>query len=218
MATVDIGKVLAEAQKLYDEGKWRDSNSLIDLNESSLTTDEEIAEACRLRGWNWYYIGTKGLHDKQIGLQMSKEAFKQALDRTSDSKKKISILNGLPLSLWILEEQEEAWRISDKAIKEFPEEPSVWNTRSILFRWAKDFKGSVEVCEKVYEKALLKGDYRTAGHAKQNKADALKELGRNREAMDEYLEAIALYRQFEKATGQSAEFHIAGVRKKALAP
>ena len=125
MGTVDIKKILAEAQKLYNEGKWRDSNSLIDLNESSLATDEEIAEACRLRGWNWYYIGIKGLDDKQTSLGRSKREFGQAFHRTSDAKKKLSILNGLPLSLWVLEAREEAWKVSDQAIEEFPDEPSV---------------------------------------------------------------------------------------------
>ena len=170
-------KVLAEAQKLYNEGKWPESNLLIDG--LTIAEDEEMAEARRLRGWNYYYIGTKGLDDKQASLGRSKAAFQYALSITSDKKKKISIMNGLPLTFWVLGEQEWAWHLSDRAIEEFPDEPSVWNTRSILFRWAKDFKGSVEVCEQVYEKAMLKDDYRTAGNAKQNKADALKELGQN---------------------------------------
>jgi len=208
---------LEVAQKLYNEGKWLESNILIADYFDGLTTTEEMAEADRLRGWNYYYIGTKGLRDKQASLEMSKAAFQTALGRTVDSKKKISIMNGLPLTLWVLGEQEDAWQVSDEAIDEFPNEPSVWNTRSILFRWAKDFKGSVEVCEQVYEKAMLKDDYRTAGNAKQNKADALKELGQINQARDEYASAIGLYKTFGERTGQSAQFHIDGVSKKMLA-
>ncbi|KKS89583.1 MAG: hypothetical protein UV65_C0031G0014 [Parcubacteria group bacterium GW2011_GWF2_43_11] len=208
-------KVLAEAQKLYNEGKWPESNLLIDG--LTIAEDEEMAEARRLRGWNYYYIGTKGLDDKQASLGRSKAAFQYALSITSDKKKKISIMNGLPLTFWVLGEQEWAWHLSDRAIEEFPDEPSVWNTRSILFRWAKDFKGSVEVCEQVYEKAMLKDDYRTAGNAKQNKADALKELGQINQARDEYASAIGLYKTFGERTGQSAQFHIDGVSKKMLA-
>ena len=208
---------LEGAQKLYNEGKWLESNILIADYFDGLTTTEEMAEADRLRGWNYYYIGIKGLRDKQASLEMSKAAFQTALGRTADSKKKISIMNGLPLVHWILGKQEEAWKVSDQAIEEFPDEPSVWNTRSILFRWLKDFEASANVCEQVYEKALAKGDYRTAGHAKQNEADALKELGRVEEASDAYAAAIGCYRKFEKATGQSAQFHVDGVSKKMLA-
>lgn len=210
--------VLAEAQKLYNEGKWHEAVTLLTNNLPGFVETEDRAEARRLKGWCFYYIGIKGpAEEKRDAVNLSRDMFNLALAETSDAKKKISILNGLPLSLWILEEQEEAWRMSDKAIKEFPDEPSVWNTRSILFRWAKDFKGSVEICEKVCEKALVKDDYRTAGNAKQNKADALKELGRIKEARDEYAAAVGFYKQFEKTTGQSAKFHIEGVEKKLAA-
>lgn len=213
-------KFLEDAQKLYNEGKWEESERLIDEILPRLQIDEEIAEAYRLKGWNRYYLGTKGLSEKrEENLQRSKAAFNVALGKTKDRKKRISAANGLPLTLWILGEAEKvaAWTVSDKAIEEFPDEPSVWNTRSILFRWAKDFEVSAKVCEIVYERALAKGDYRTAGNAKQNKADALKELGQIQEARNEYAAAIGLYGQFEEVTGQSAKFHIEGVKKKALA-
>ena len=64
---------------------------------------------------------------------------------------------------------------------------------------------------------MLKDDYRTAGNAKQNKADALKELGQINQARDEYASAIGLYKTFGERTGQSAQFHIDGVSKKMLA-
>lgn len=210
-------KVLEEAQKLYNEGRWQEAVALLNESLPDLTKTEDIAEVLRLKGWCFYYIGIKGPEEEKMeALRLSRNMFDVASRKTSDAKKKLSIFNGLPLSLWILGEQEETWQVSDQAIEEFPDEPSVWNTRSILFRWAKDFKGSVEICEKVCEKALVKDDYRTAGNSKQNKADALKELGRIKEARDEYAAAIGFYKQFEKATGQSAKFHIEGVEKKLL--
>jgi len=210
-----MAEVLEKAQKLYNDGKWQESDELIDEILPGLKIKEEIAEAFRLKGWNRYYLGIKGpAEQKEKNLQMSEGAYQEAIAKTTDKKKRISIFNGLPLTIWILGKQEEAWQVSDQAIEEFPDEPSVWNTRSILFRWAKDFKGSVEICEKVCEKALVKDDYRTAGNSKQNKADALKELGRIKEARDEYAAAIGFYKKFEKATRQSAKFHIEGVEKK----
>lgn len=208
---------LEAAQSLYNDGKWQESHGLLMNNWHRLTTDEEFAEAYRLAGWDLYYIGIKGLNDKQESLRVSKASFQAALGRTSDSKKRISILNGLPLPLWILSEQKEAWDVSDRAVREFLEEPSVWNTRAILCRWAKNFEESVKVCERVYETALARKDYRTAGHGKQNQGDALKELGLVTEAQDAYASAAGLYKTFEKETGQSAKLHIESVEKKLLA-
>jgi len=43
-------KVLEEAQKLYNEGKWQDSDELIFSNMSKLKDKEDFAEGLRLRG------------------------------------------------------------------------------------------------------------------------------------------------------------------------
>lgn len=210
-----MAKVLENAQRLYDDGKWTETIGLLNENIPKLTSEEDVAEAVRIKGWCFYYIGIKGPEEeKREALGLSRDMFDLALKKTSDTKKKLSIFNGLPLSLWILGEKKQAWQVSNQAIKEFPDEPSVWNTRSILCRWAKNFKESEKVCEKVYETALAKGDYRTAGHGKHNKADALKELGWIGAAREEYNRAIELYGKFEEVTGQSAKFHIEGVEKK----
>lgn len=208
---------LKEAQKLYNEGKWKESNQLINDNFHKLAdyTTEDVAEAWRLYGWNWYYIGIKGpAEEKRGNLLMSQAAFLLALTKGPDRKQKVSITNGLPLAFWILDYHTEAWQVSDQAVAELPDEPSVWNTRSILFRWAKNFEEAAKVSEKVYETALAKGDYRTAANGKHNKADALKEMGKIEEAKKEYAAAIELYKKFEETTGQSAKFHIEGVEKK----
>jgi len=208
-------KFLEEAQKLYDEGKWSEAVSLIGEKMVNLTNREETAEAVRIRGWCFYYMGIKGPEEKkQEMLNFSRNAFEFVLKESSDGKRRLSAFNGLPLPLWILGEKEKAWEVSDRAVREFPAEPSVWNTRSILCRWAKDFKQAIEICEKVYVTALWKNDYRTAGHGKQNRGDALKELGRTEEARLDYVAAIGLYKDFEKGSGQSATPHIEGATKK----
>ncbi|PIR01872.1 MAG: hypothetical protein CO031_00460 [Candidatus Nealsonbacteria bacterium CG_4_9_14_0_2_um_filter_37_38] len=212
-----MAEVLEKAQKLYNDGKWQEAVTLLNESLSDLTKTEDIAEALRLKGWCFYYIGIKGPEEEKMeALRLSRNMFDVASRETSDAKKKLSIFNGLPLSLWILGDRNEAWRVSDQAVQGFPDEPSVWNTRSILCRWAKNFEESVKVCEKVYETALYRKDYRTAGHGKHNRADALKELGRTEEAKNDYAAAIGLYKDFEKETVQSAKFHIEGVEKKLL--
>jgi tetratricopeptide (TPR) repeat protein len=201
--------IIEKAQSLYNKGKWQEA---IDLIDTFLTTDNEqiIAEGNRIKGWCYYYLGIKGDENKKIeNLEESERHFRLALKKMKKEKGKISILNGLPLTLWILGKGGEAKLESFKATERFPQESSVWNTRSILFRWAKDFETSIELCEKVYETALAKKDFRTAGHGKQNKGDALKELGRIREAKKEYLEAKKMYEK----DGES-DFHIKRVKEK----
>jgi len=207
--------ILDRARQLYNEGKWQEAIQLIDKNASTFVTGEDIAEAGRLKGWSYYYLGIKGPQEtKETNLLFAKREFEMALEKAEIDKTKISILNGLPLVIWILGKKEEAWQISNKATEEYPNEPTVWNTRGILCRWAQDYKEAVGVGEKVYETALQKKDYRTAGHGKHNKADALVKLGRVEEARKEYEKAIELYKKHEEVTTESAVVHIEGVRKK----
>lgn len=211
---------LKKAQELYNLGEWPKAKHLLDEYLTGIPgslTAEEIAEARCLRGWSRYYLGIKDLEEKIPSLNKAKEDFLEALDQTQDPKISLSALNGLPLTLWILGEQEEAWKTNARALQEFPAESSAWNTCSILCRWKKDFLQSLEVCEKVYWTALEQKDYRMAGHGKQNRGDALKELGRINEARDEYAAAFALYREYERTTRKSAAPHLASVEKKILA-
>lgn len=211
----EIKEILEQAQRLFTEGKWLESNELIDQNLDNMKAPEDIAKAFRIKGWNWYYIGIKGSEKKKReSLLNAENSFRASQKKSARGQDYISVLNGFPLVLWILLKEEEAWKVSDRAIKEFPEEPSVWNTRGILLRWTKNYESGAWVGEKVYETALKKEDYRTAGHGKQNRGDALVALGKQEEARAEYLRALELYRQFEQATGQSAKFHIEGAEKK----
>lgn len=207
-------KTLKLAKKLYADGKYGESVALIEKNRVSLTSKEEIAEANRILGWDYYYISIKGpVTTKKGNLKLAELSFLEALNIRNKSRK-ISCLNGLPLVLWLLDKKAETWSVVGKAIALFPEEPSVWNTMAIVLRRDGDFAASIDVCEKVYKTALAKGDLRTAGHAKQNKADALREIGKTRRVKVEYRKAIGLYKKSERETGLSAEFHIKGVQEK----
>jgi len=209
---------LVEAQKLYSEGKWEAAVYLIDSEMVKFTEKEEVAEGSRIKGWSFYYMAIKGDESsKKNFLEFSRGSFKIVLRESLEKSTRISALNGLPLVLWILGETKEAWEVSSRAVKEFPDEPSAWNTRSILCRWGKDFEQAVEVCNEVYSKALSRGDLRTAGHAKQNRGDALRELGRIEEAKLDYATAIGFYRDFERESGQSMVPHIEGATKKLAA-
>lgn len=228
-AQVPRNKILEDAQKLYNEGKWADAIVLLSgSNLEALVDNEEIAEANRIKGWSWYYLGIKGPADKkEESLQRSKDTFQLGWEKTKDKKKQTSILNGLPLTLWILGEKVRAWEVSNRAIEDFPDEPSVWNTRSILARWAEDFKESVRVCKKVYETAWAKEEYRTAGHGQQNLGDAyilmisgsrnpLRRIALVVKALIAYNRARGCYVIFEKKTGEKATIHYEAATKKLL--
>lgn len=204
---------LEKAQQLYNDKEWEESVKLL----AGFKSDdaEEMAEAARLNGWNLYYLAINGPEEAKIDtLEGSKEWFICALEKTADDKKKVSALSGLPLALWILDEGEEAWRVNNQAIADFPDEPSIWNTRSILYRWSGYFELAANICERTYASALKQGDLRMAGHAKHNRGDDLNKLGRHKEAKDEYAAAIGLYKDYQRRTGHSAQFHIEAVDKK----
>lgn len=207
-------KIIQDAQKLYNKGEWAKAIDLIDMILTS-NDEQQIAEANRIKGWSYYYLAIKG--DKSLKaekLEKAEECFRLALIKISEEKGLISILNGLPLVLWILERKQEALKLSDEVTEEFPNIPSVWNTKSILSRWGKDFQNSVEICEKVYETAIAKKDFRTAGHGKQNKADCFIELNQKEQAKKDYIEAIKMYKKHEERTGESTRFHLERVQKK----
>lgn len=207
-------KILKNAQNLYHQEEW---SKAIELLDTLLTThdEQEVAEANRIRGWCYYYLGIKGDESKKNeNLEKAEEHFKLSLAGVKENETKVSVLNGLPLVLWILGKKQEAKLESLKATEKFPQEPSIWNTRSILFRWAGDFEISVDVCEKVYQTAVAKKDFRTAGHGKHNRGNALVSLGKVEEAKKDYEKALEMYKKHEKKTGESASFHLKRVNEK----
>ena len=207
-------KIIEDAQKLYNKGKW---SKAIDLIDSLFFSHDEqkVAETNRIKGWSYYYLGIKGDESyKMENMGKAEEYFRLALIKMRKEKGLISILNGLPLVLWILGKKKEAELESFKAAIKFPQEPSIWNTKAILYRWANNWRESVNICEKVYEMAIEKKDFRTAGNGKQNKADALVRLGRTEEGKQEYQKALKIYKKYEKKTGESASFHLERVQEK----
>lgn len=218
MSKKEATELLNRAGKLYDEGKWQEAVQLIESRTFGAFSfvGEDLAEAKRIMGWSYYYLAIKeGPEDQKTdNLHKAANAFRDSFNGTRDNKKRISITNGLPLVLWVQGEKNDAMEISEDAIKEFPDIPSIWNTRSILLRWGGGHQESVGVCQKVYETATVKEDFKTAGHGKHNKADALVKLERTDEAKKEYKIAIGLYRLHEETTGESAKFHIDGARGK----
>jgi tetratricopeptide (TPR) repeat protein len=214
--------ILEEAQKIYADGKWSDSVSLLEKNMPFFLCGEDRAEANRILGWGYYYLGSKGITDKYLTLHKSKQSFEFALKLTRvDPKKKMSSMNGLPLALWILGVLDQGYReaalmIAKHATEIFPKEPSVWNTRSILLRWAKEFRESIGVCVNVYQTALAKKDYVMAGHGKQNQGDSYRELGLIEVAKMSYLLALNMYEKAELG-GKTVTAHIQSVNKKLAA-
>lgn len=209
--------ILKKSQEDYSGGNYAESAKRIETNKYAFVEKSDIAEAYRLLGWDYYYLGIKGPPAGKISnLLKSTAAFEKALRAVPvlEEKKEMSIYNGLPLPLWILGKRDKAMKISKEATHIFPKEPSVWNTRSILLKWKKDFWEAVSVCSMVSKTAIEKGDYLTAGHGQQNKGDALKEAGDNVAALPEYELAKTYYQKHEETSGKSAKPHIDSVEKK----
>lgn len=166
--------ILEEAKDLYDDEKWQQSIDLLESNIDILIA-EARQEAFRRFGWNYYHLGIKAITETR-----KQELLKKAVDnwyRCTGTEVRLSAMNGLPLALYILGEKEKAFSVNDMARQDYPDEPSVDNTRVILYRWNGQSKQLAEAAQRVYEKGRAKGDFRTAGHGKHNQGDTLMELG-----------------------------------------
>ena len=220
---IESKQILQTAQELYEDGDRQGAIDLLLDNKEpdkvlSIFIGDELAEAQKAVGWNLYYMAIKDFREvesKKIdACNRAESFFKSALENTENKEILISVANGLPLALWIQGKKEEAFNVSNNAAEKFHDTPSVWNTLSILCRWAKQYEKSIEVCEMVYKTALDLGDFRTAGHGKHNQGDALKNLGKDEDARTAYEEAKELYLKFEEESGQKVTVHINGVVKK----
>jgi hypothetical protein len=237
-------EILDQAQKLYDAGQHAESSRIIKNYLGRIVAAGDAITACRLEGWNHYYMAIKGpTTEKSRNLEISVKAFLEALAQiiekyakdskvtrailgganlsglllNEDEEELISVLSGLPLAEWLIGYKDKAWKdINDGSVNKFPDEPEISNTKSILLKWEKKFAASVEACETTYKLAIVKGDFRAAANAKHNKADALRELGEKKLACAEYKAASKLYKKAERVAGKSAAFHIRAVRKKLL--
>lgn len=220
MKAEKIGKKIEEAKSLYAQGLYEEAGrlaeSLRNIYFGTIST-EEFAETLRIEAWAYYYLGIKGdPDDKRVNVNYARTCAEQVLFYSKDTKRRLSAHNVLPLTLWVLDEESRAWRASNEALEEFPDEPSAWNTRGILARWAEDYEQGVDIGNEVAKKAVEKGDFLTTGHGCQNEGDALDALGRKNEAFNAYREAEALYRHYEKISGISATPHISRVVEKQL--
>ncbi|HNR80863.1 MAG TPA: hypothetical protein PLB38_04240 [bacterium] len=204
---------LKRADDLYRQGKYQEAYDLAVPCDQKLDP-EGCAEACRIRAWAKYYIAIKGNPEEKIRNAGHAAGYASVVSISIDPKRRLSAYNVLPLALWISGNQSGAWEASDEALQEFPEEPSAWNTRGILARWAKDYEQGVIIGDRVTDRSVARGDFLTAGHGQQNKGDALRALGRIGEAHTAYEEALKRYRQHEHSSGKSATPHIVNAEKK----
>lgn len=221
MGKSESGEILKQAQELYNKGDRQKAINLLMNDEGEIFpifAGDELAEAEKTIGLCLYYIAIKDfreIEDRKIETCAKAELFlRSALENTDDKDIRISAINFLPLVLWIQGKHDEAWQVSNSAISEFGDVPSIWNTSGILCNWSKQYEKSIEVFKMVYETALNIKDYRTAGHGKHNQGDAFEKLSRKEEAKEAYEEAKELYSKFEKESGQKATVHITGVSKK----
>lgn len=218
MKAEEIGEKIEEAKALYAQGFYEKAGRLAESLRNiyfGTISIEQFAETLRIEAWAYYYLGIKGNpDDKRVNVNYARTCAEQVLFYSKDTKRRLSAHNVLPLTLWVLDEESRAWRASDEALEEFPDEISAWNTRGILSRWAKDYEQGVLIGHTVGEKSKLKGDFLTAGHGYQNEGDALRALGRLSEACVAYRRALKQYCQHELSSGNSATPHIASVEKK----
>lgn len=201
-------------ERIYNEGKWLEVTRLVEQALPYLTDKEDIAQAKTIKAWSLYYMGIKcpaGIKEKI--LDQAREDFFSALGQLSNRGKRLSVLNGLALVLWILKHRESARKINRQALISYPDDPSALNTLAILHRWNGDYEESLKICDKAYENAAANMDLKTVGKIKQNKAEALRAIGQTEHARMEYSSAISFYKRFEKTSGQSAKFHIEEVKR-----
>lgn len=205
---------LERAGDLYRQGKYQEAYDLAVPGDKE-SDPEGYAEACRTRAWVGYYNAIKGdSQEKNSNANLAAEYARNVLSVSVDGGRRLSAHNVLPLALWVSGWQSEAYEASDNALKEFPDEPSVWNTRGILARWAGDHEQGVIIGDRVTSSASARDDFLVAGHGQQNKGDALRALGRIEEARTSYEEARKHYCQHQRVTGNSAAPHIESVEKK----
>lgn len=208
---------LIRADDLYKKGQYQKAIDVVENIIPLLITGEELAEAKRIKAWAKYYLAIKGKGDLELKTENARIAETEAcavLALSQNPKRRLSARNVLSLATWVQGRHCAAIKTSDEAVKEFTDEPSAWNTRSILMRWGKYFEASIDVCDNVASTAFVKGDYLTAGHGKHNKGDALVVLGRRKEAAKAYHEAKDSYQQHEKITRESAKPHLEAIDKK----
>lgn len=238
-------EVLREADKAYNEKRYLDARNLISSRKEEFIKAGMGAVALRRWAWAAYYLGNEGnpqwkkwIIENPVFYEEATKVGEEALSYEADSTVRVSILNVLPLSTrWTRDEKGEfkrqkAYLWSDRGIEEAKASgkpdliASALNTRNILLREDKKFEEAKKGCQEVFAVSLLAGDFRTAGHGKQNEGDTIrmeieetkdetkkKEL--HREALIAYRIAQAMYNLFERVTGEKATAHYESAGRKA---
>ncbi len=241
---INLTEVLKEAEKAYNEKRYLDAENLIGARLEDFIKAGMGAVALRRSAWATYYLGNEGNPQWKKGIietphfyELSQKVGEDALSYEPDPTVKVSILNVLPLSTrWVKRMgnflRHEAYSWSDQGIKEAMETgkpeliASAYNTRNILLREDRKFDEAKRGCREVFRISVLAGDFRTAGHGKQNEGDTIrleieetddeakkKEL--HREALVVYREAQSMYSLYERVSSEKATAHYESAGRKA---
>ena len=130
-------EIIISAQKLLKEKRYIEAIKM--TNNLKSHNEQMVAATNKIKGWCYYYAYKEDENKKTENLEKAEEHFRLALIKMKNIKGVISLLNGLPLVLWMQNKKEEAWEVMDKAIKEFPETVSLWNTRRKLYDLENNF-------------------------------------------------------------------------------
>ena len=244
-----LTEMLREAEKAYNEKRYLDARNLIKERKEAFIKGGMGAVALRRWAWVAYYLGNEGnpqwkkwIIENPIFYEEATKIGEEALNYEADSTVRVSILNVLPLSTrWTKGEKgefrrQEAYRWSDRGIKEAKASgktdliSSAQNTRNILLREDKNFAEAKKGCQEVFMASVLAGDFRTAGHGKQNKGDTIRlEIESeeqviataeiigvlHKEAIVAYRTAQAMYALAERVSGEKATAHYESAGRKA---
>lgn len=218
----DKEELFRKENRLYDEGKWQDAKKLLDnYNKNNLTPIQE-SHRQRLLGWCNYYLGKKHLRGpKHIGNE-ARKAFIKVLQIGKSREDIDSALNGLSLVYYyLLKEPTKAFRIKEKAIHKVNNKAQLLNTQGLLKRDEGQIIEALNTFSEAYTEARVIRDFRTSGHALNNKArtwmllfsklELKNEL--KREIITLFEKAKIEYSEYEKSTGGSAKFHLDGIEE-----
>jgi hypothetical protein len=242
---INLTDVLKEAEKAYNEKRYLDARNLIKERKEDFIQGGMGAVALRRWAWAAYYLGNEGnpqwkkwIIENPLFYEEARDIGIEALGYKFDDAVGVSIYNVLSLATrWTKDEKgefrrQEAYQCSDRGIERAKASgrpdliSSAQNTRNILLREDKKFAEAKKGGQEVFMLSLLAGDFRTAGHGKQNEGDTIrleieetenetkkKEL--HREAFIAYRIAQEMYALSERVSGEKATAHYESAGRKA---
>jgi tetratricopeptide (TPR) repeat protein len=200
---------------------YETKKSLDEYNKVKLIPIQE-SHRQRLLGWCNYYLGKKNLRElKHIGNE-ARKAFIKVLQIGQSRIDIDSALNGLSLVYYyLLNEPKKAFRVKEKTINKVHNKAQLLNTQGLLKRDEGQIIEALNTFSDAYNEARMTKDYRTSGHALNNKARTLMLLFLKLELKNELKKEILTlfekakieYHEYEKSTGDSANFHLDGIEE-----